>query len=98
MVKPLNLFAKGAFKGLRRAIARRGSWSTLRQDWLGIWQASSGHQLRRVAILCGVTVLTLCLVGTLLLDVNSPDDIPLFQAFLYTFITLFGATAMSIPP
>nr|WP_242019977.1 NAD-binding protein [Nodosilinea sp. FACHB-131] len=85
--KPLR---QEAFKGLRRAIARRGSWSALRQDWLSIWQASSGHQLRQVAILCGVTVLTLCLVGTLLLDINSPDDIPLFQAFLYTFITLFG--------
>lgn len=81
---------QGSFKGFSRAIARLRDWPTLRQDLLGVWQASAGQQLRRVAIICGVSVLALCLVGTLLLDANSPDDIPLFQAFLYTFITLFG--------
>ncbi|MBD2114129.1 MULTISPECIES: NAD-binding protein [Cyanophyceae] len=85
--KPLR---QGAFRGLRQAIARLRDWPALQQGLLSIWQANSGHQLRRVATVCGVTVLALCLVGTLLLDANSPDDIPLFQAFLYTFITLFG--------
>ncbi|MEA5448790.1 NAD-binding protein [Leptolyngbya sp. CCNP1308] len=73
-----------------RAIARLCHWPTLKQDFIHLVRSSSGQQLRRVAIICGITVLALCLIGTLLLDANSPDDIPLFQAFLYTFITLFG--------
>lgn len=81
---------QGAFKGISWAIARLRDWPTLRQDLLNLWQASAGQQLRRVAIICATTVLALCLAGTLLLDANSPDDISLFQAFLYTFITLFG--------
>ncbi|PZV08954.1 MAG: potassium transporter [Leptolyngbya sp.] len=85
--KPLR---RGAFKGLRRAIARLRDWPALRQDLLSLGQPSAGGQLRQVAILCGITVLALCLVGTLLLDANSPDDLSLFQAFLYTFVTLFG--------
>lgn len=84
--KPLR---QGSLKGLGRAIAQLRDWP-VRQNLRRAWQASSEHQLRRVALICGLTVLALCLVGTLLLDANSPDDIPLFQAFLYTFITLFG--------
>nr|WP_278003494.1 NAD-binding protein [Nodosilinea sp. TSF1-S3] len=75
---------------IAQAIARLRHWPTLKQDFIHLVRSSSGQQLRRVAIICGITVLALCLVGTLLLDFNSPDDIPLFQAFLYTFITLFG--------
>lgn len=78
------------FKVIRRGVARLRDWPTLKQDLLTIWQAGAEQQLRRVAIICGVTVVALCLMGTLLLYMNSPDDIPLFQAFLYTFITLFG--------
>ncbi|HSM84291.1 MAG TPA: NAD-binding protein [Nodosilinea sp.] len=74
----------------RLTLARLRHWPTLRQALLNLWQASSERQLRRVAILCGITVVALCLVGTLLLDINSPADISIFQAFLYTFITLFG--------
>jgi Trk K+ transport system NAD-binding subunit len=69
---------------------RLRNWPTAKQDLLNIWQASSEQQLRRVAILCGITVVALCLLGTLLFDLNSPDDISAFEAFLYTFITLFG--------
>lgn len=43
-----------------------------------------------MALICGATVLVLCLIGTLLFDFNSPDGIPPFDAFLYTFVTLFG--------
>ncbi|WP_017301544.1 potassium channel family protein [Nodosilinea nodulosa] len=78
---------------LNRAIQvfqRLRNWPTVKQDLLNIWQTSSEQQLRRVAILCGITVVTLCLLGTLLFDLNSPDDISPFEAFLYTFITLFG--------
>ncbi|WOD39018.1 potassium channel family protein [Nodosilinea sp. E11] len=73
-----------------QAIARLRNWPTLKRDFIHLVRSGSGQQLRRVALICGITVLALCLVGTLLLDANSPDDIPLFQAFLYTFITLFG--------
>jgi Trk K+ transport system NAD-binding subunit len=75
---------------IRQAIMRLGDWPTIRHQLLALWQPGAGQQLRRVAIICGVTVVVLCLVGTLLLDINSPQDIPLFQAFLYTFIILFG--------
>jgi Trk K+ transport system NAD-binding subunit len=75
---------------LGRAIARWRHWPTLRDDLLDLWATTAEQQLRRVAILCGATVLGLCLVGTVLFDLNSPEDIPRFDAFLFTFITLFG--------
>ncbi|MEO1068231.1 MAG: NAD-binding protein [Cyanobacteria bacterium J06638_6] len=78
------------FKEVKQAIARLRNWPTLRQNLLGLWQTGAEQQLRRVAIICGVTVAVLCLIGTLLLVINSPQDIPLVQAFLYTFIVLFG--------
>ncbi|WP_017301842.1 potassium channel family protein [Nodosilinea nodulosa] len=81
---------RGVLKGLRQAIARLRDWPALKQLFLSFWQAGAEQQLRRVALICGVTVVALCLVGTLLLDANSPGEISVFQAFLYTFITLFG--------
>jgi Trk K+ transport system NAD-binding subunit len=81
---------RGMLKVIRLGIARLRNWPVLKQDLLNFWQAGAEQQLRRVAIICGVTVVALCLMGTLLLYMNSPEDIPLFQAFLYTFITLFG--------
>ncbi len=81
---------RGIGKRLRQAIARWRNWPALRQDLLSLWQSSSEQQLRRVSIICGITVVALCLVGTLLFDLNSPDDISPFQAFLFAFIILFG--------
>ncbi|WP_035991606.1 potassium channel family protein [Leptolyngbya sp. KIOST-1] len=69
---------------------RLRDWPTLKQEVLGLWRTGAEQQLRRVAIICGITVVVLCLVGTLLFDLNSPADIGIFDAFLYTFITLFG--------
>ncbi|MBE9158154.1 NAD-binding protein [Nodosilinea sp. LEGE 06152] len=80
----------GAWKGIGQAIARLRDWPTLKQSLLSLWQTGAEQQLRRVAIICGVTVVALCLVGTLLFDSNAAADISTFQAFLYTFITLFG--------
>lgn len=62
----------------------------LQRKLIGLWQASYGQHIRRVAILCGITVVGLCLVGTLLLDANAPEDISRWQAFILTFVTLFG--------
>ncbi|MBE9138765.1 NAD-binding protein [Nodosilinea sp. LEGE 07088] len=81
---------RGLFKRLSQTIMQLRDWPTLRRNVLALWQTGPEQQLRRVAIICGVTVVALCLIGTLLLDLNSPQDIPPFQAFLYTFITLFG--------
>ena len=81
---------QGALNRAIQGFQRLRHWPTVKQDLLNIWQASSEQQLRRVAIICGITVITLCLLGTLLFDLNSPADISPFDAFLYTFITLFG--------
>ncbi len=78
------------FKGWRHTLGRLRNWPTLRQGFMEFWRASYDQQIRRVAIICGVTVVVLCLLGTLLLEFTSPGDISLFQAFLYTFIMLFG--------
>ncbi|NJL49731.1 MAG: hypothetical protein HC929_22750 [Leptolyngbyaceae cyanobacterium SM2_5_2] len=69
---------------------RLRDWPTLKQDLLSLWRAGSENQIRQVAIVCSLTVLALCLIGTLLLEVNSPEEISIFDAFLFTFITLFG--------
>ncbi|MGB3199309.1 MAG: NAD-binding protein [Nodosilinea sp.] len=81
---------QGRWQGLRPAIARLRHWSNLKQLVLNLWPSGVEQQLRRVAVICGVTVVLLCLAGTLLLDSNATADISLFQAFLYTFIILFG--------
>lgn len=87
---PVAPARQGLLKGFGKAIARLRDWPTLKQSLLNFWQTGTEQQLRRVAIICGVTVIVLCLVGTLLLDRNATQDISAFQAFLYTFITLFG--------
>ncbi|TVQ05576.1 MAG: potassium transporter [Leptolyngbya sp. DLM2.Bin27] len=74
----------------RQTLKWLSDWRTLKQSLVDLWRSRSEHQLRRVALICGATVLALCLVGTLLFDFNSPADIPPFNAFLYTFVTLFG--------
>lgn len=81
---------QGALNRAIQVFQRLRNWPTVKQDLLNIWQASSEQQLRRVAIICGITVVILCLLGTFLFDLNSPADISPFDAFLYTFITLFG--------
>lgn len=81
---------RSPLKRVGQALARLRNWPALRQDLIHLLRASSGQQLRRVTLICGATVVALCLLGTWLFAVNAPDDIPLFTAFLYTFITLFG--------
>lgn len=78
------------FKAVRQVFNRLRDWPTLKQDLLKLWQSGAENQIRQVAILCGVTVVVMCLIGTILLQVNSPAGTSIFDAFLYTFITLFG--------
>ncbi|HIK46744.1 MAG TPA: NAD-binding protein [Leptolyngbyaceae cyanobacterium M65_K2018_010] len=74
----------------RHWVNRLRHWPTLKQDLIRFWQAGAENQIRQVAIICGVTVVVLLIVGTVLLEVNSPEEISIFEAFLFTFITLFG--------
>ncbi|MFM7218979.1 MAG: potassium channel family protein [Nodosilinea sp.] len=88
----LESAAKSA-PGLRRRLGRRlqrlGRWSTLKADMLDFWR-SGENQLRQVALVCGLTIVVLSLMGTVLLDLNSPAGMSGFEAFLLSFITLFG--------
>ena len=68
-----------------------GQWPTLGTGLLRLWQGGGrSSQIRQVAILCGVTVVALCWLGTVLFDANAPAEVTRFDAFLLTFITLFG--------
>jgi Trk K+ transport system NAD-binding subunit len=87
----IPLRRRGQPRGKGLTLRQGVPWSSLRARLvrLGQWGGRS-NQIRQVAILCGVTVAVLCLVGTLLFDANAPADISRFDAFLFTFITLFG--------
>lgn len=82
-----------AAPGLRRRLGRRlqrlGRWSTLKADILDFWRPGES-QIRQVALICGLTIVLLLLIGTVLLDLNSPAEMSSFEAFLLSFITLFG--------
>ncbi|MFM7530166.1 MAG: potassium channel family protein, partial [Nodosilinea sp.] len=88
----LESTAKSA-PGLRRRLGRRlqrlGRWSTLKVDMLDFWR-SGENQLRQVALICGLTIVLLSLIGTVLLELNAPAEMSAFDAFLLSFITLFG--------
>lgn len=70
-------------------LQRLGRWSTLKADILDFWR-SGENQIRQVALICGLTTVLLSLMGTVLLDLNSPAEMSAFEAFQLSFITLFG--------
>jgi len=53
------------------------------------WRSSDKNQIRRVALLCGITVLTLCLLGTLLMAITGTAP-SLADAFYATVVLLLG--------
>jgi Trk K+ transport system NAD-binding subunit len=65
-------------------------WPSLKQSLVNLWQANYEQQIRRVALLCGVTVVVLFLMGTLLLKATAMTAISFRESFFYTFILLFG--------
>ena len=65
-------------------------WPSLKQSLVNLWQANYEQQIRRVALLCGVTVVVLFLMGTLLLKATALTAISFRESFFYTFILLFG--------
>lgn len=77
-------------QGLRSRPIHPLSQLTRWREWpkaiANFWRVSYGQQIRRVAILCSLTILVLVLVGTGLFWLYYPR-IPLFNAF-YTTVTL----------
>jgi Trk K+ transport system NAD-binding subunit len=56
---------------------------------LDFWR-SGENQIRQVALVCGLTIVLLLLIGTVLLELNAPAEMSAFEAFLLSFVTLFG--------
>ena len=53
------------------------------------WQASYKHQIRRVALICGTTVVALCVIGSLLMVLTGTAP-SLADAFYATVVLLLG--------
>ncbi|MEO0988518.1 MAG: NAD-binding protein [Cyanobacteria bacterium J06639_14] len=81
--RPQGLWQQG-----KQTLARWRTWD-LRQLITKFWRTSQKNQIRRVALLCGVTVVALCLTGTILLILT--DTAPnLADAFYATIVLLLG--------
>ncbi len=72
-----------------KGIARHLSWSNLKLKLLQFWESTYHNQVRRVAIVCGITVLILWLCGTVLYKFNYPK-ISWLNAVYTTAILLLG--------
>jgi len=64
-------------------------WSHLKHKFTEFWQANAQYQVRRVAVISGITVLILLLCGTVLFSLQYPG-ITLRDAFYATVILLLG--------
>ncbi|HEY9887678.1 MAG TPA: NAD-binding protein, partial [Candidatus Obscuribacterales bacterium] len=78
----------GLLQRWRRGLAHWREWR-----WQGaiaaFWQTGDKHQIRRVAALCGLTIIALCLVGSGLMVINGVT--PSFaDAFYATVVLLLG--------
>lgn len=92
--QPTEQKSKRPKRWLQQILKRRRSWRSiadLKLAFLKFWQAGYEQQIRRVAILCGLIVVVLCLVGTGLIYTTSPDpNMQLHDAFYATMILLLG--------
>ncbi|MFZ9737938.1 MAG: potassium channel family protein [Prochlorotrichaceae cyanobacterium] len=68
---------------------RRSHWRHQFESWKALWRDRYGQQIWRVLILCGITILSLLLGGTVLMWRHYPD-ISLGKAFLTTIVLLLG--------
>lgn len=66
-----------------------GNLRSLHQRLIALWQTSSRQQIRRVAILCGLTIVFLCLLGTGLFWWHYPQ-LSWVDAFYATATLLLG--------
>ncbi|HEY9649505.1 MAG TPA: NAD-binding protein [Coleofasciculaceae cyanobacterium] len=74
---------------LWRWLAHHLSWDNLKQKLVEFWQSNYQHQVRRVALICGIAVVILLLLGTLLFSWNYPG-ITWKDAFYATAVLLLG--------
>ncbi|NJN03940.1 MAG: potassium transporter [Leptolyngbyaceae cyanobacterium SL_1_1] len=65
------------------------SWRDLRQSLVQLWQTNYQNQVRRVVLLCAITIVVLCFAGTLLLWFNYPA-LSVLDAFYATVVLLLG--------
>jgi Trk K+ transport system NAD-binding subunit len=72
-----------------RQTLRGLNWRNLKRKFTQFWQSTYQHQVRRVAIVCGITVLFLWLVGTLAYKLHYPH-MSLETALYTTAILLLG--------
>ena len=76
---------KKLWRGLRSLRSRQTLWQSLMQ----LWQANYRHQMRRVVLLCSLTIVVLCSTGTVLLWLNYPA-LSVLDAFYATIVLLLG--------
>lgn len=85
---------KGPSRSPRRLMPKVTSLLSFLQTWnfrhalIRFWKSSYRHQIRRVALLCGMTVLALCFIGTML--ISSMNGVSLWDAFYATMVLLLG--------
>ncbi|MBE9127961.1 MULTISPECIES: potassium channel family protein [unclassified Coleofasciculus] len=84
-----TLTTKKKRKRFWRRIAQRIVWKNLQPRLRKFWQLSYQYQTRRVAFICGITVLFLLLCGTGLFGWYYPD-ITVRDAFYATAVLLLG--------
>lgn len=85
---PARPASRGRLQRLWRGIALWPLWRP-RRAIAAFWQSSYKNQIRRVALLCGLTVLSLCGLGSVLLALT--DTAPsLADAFYATVVLLLG--------
>lgn len=91
-VTPLSHYSRRGKRSLLQYIQQTllnwRKWN-LRQAIVEFWQSSYDHQIRRVAIICSVTVISLCLIGTILLAFTGTAQ-NLADAFYATIVLLLG--------
>lgn len=83
-----TLKKRRGWQNFKQRLNPKNVWRTLSQSW----QAAAQAPTRRVALVCGVIVLGLLLVGTVLFSVAYPGATPA-SAFYATMILLLGGYA-----
>ncbi|MFE4105341.1 NAD-binding protein [Almyronema epifaneia] len=91
--RPPTLSQAKSGRQLQKAIWQRlrslRSGRDLRLILTQIWQANYRHQVRRVVLLCSLTIIGLCGAGTVLLWLNYPA-LSMLDAFYATIVLLLG--------
>jgi len=89
VTNPASTKTKQTFGNLRQKISSL-TWNYLQTQLRQFWQSTAQQQTKRVAIICGMSVLALLLGSTILLKLNYPQASWL-GAFYATAVMLLGA-------